>query len=307
MKNMYDFIGDIHGHADALVRLLEKLGYENTKGYYSHLTRKVIFVGDYIDRGPKIRETLAIVKGMADHDQALALLGNHEFNAILFHLEDQQGGHLRQHRIKNIMQHYETLQQFQNKQQEYDDYIAWFMTLPLFWETPDFRVVHACWDDSHIAYLSGILQHGKLTREAIVASCAGDTRLAQALDETLKGKELKMPDGLFFLDKDGNHRTEMRIKWWDNPAGLTFKKYCVEHLEEPLLDQEIHQDQHQDLSYYQHKEKPVFFGHYWLKGTPALYRHNVCCLDYSVAKGGDLVAYRWNGEQELHAENLVYV
>lgn len=26
---MYDFIGDIHGHANALVSLLEKLGYEN--------------------------------------------------------------------------------------------------------------------------------------------------------------------------------------------------------------------------------------------------------------------------------------
>ena len=31
---MNDFIGDIHGHADALVSLLEKLGYENTEGYY---------------------------------------------------------------------------------------------------------------------------------------------------------------------------------------------------------------------------------------------------------------------------------
>jgi hypothetical protein len=29
---MYDFIGDIHGHADALERLLRQLGYSPQKG-----------------------------------------------------------------------------------------------------------------------------------------------------------------------------------------------------------------------------------------------------------------------------------
>jgi hypothetical protein len=304
---MYDFIGDIHGHADALINLLEKLGYENQDGCYRHPTRKVVFVGDYIDRGPQIREALAIVKAMVDHDRAVALLGNHGYNAILFHLEDQQGGHLRRHNIKNILQHYETLRQFQHNQQEYDDYIAWFMTLPLFWETPDFRAVHACWDDNNIAYLKDMLHNGTLTREAVLASCVEGSRVTKAVDETLKGKEIKMPAGLSFSDKDGNKRKELRVRWWDNPVGLTYRKYSVEHLEGPLLDQEIPLDQHQDLNHYLHAEKPVFFGHYWLKGTPALYRHNVCCLDYSVAKRGHLVAYRWNGEKELHADNLLYV
>lgn len=267
----------------------------------------MIFVGDYIDRGPQIREALAIVKAMVDQDQAVALLGNHEYNAILFHLEDQQGGHLRPHSIKNIIQHYETLQQFQNRQQEYEDYIAWFMTLPLFIETPDFRAVHACWDDHNIAYLREALPDGTLTREAVLASCVEGSRMAKAVDETLKGKELKMPAGLSFLDKDRNSRINMRIKWWENPVGLTYKKYSVEDLEEPLLNQEISEDLHQDVSHYLPAEKPVFFGHYWLKGTPMLYRHNVCCLDYSVARGGHLLAYRWNGEKELHAGNLVYV
>jgi hypothetical protein len=31
------------------------------------------------------------------------------------------------------------------------------------------------------------------------------------------------------------------------------------------------------------------------------------CLDYSVAKGGELIAYRWNGEQELTPAGLVRV
>lgn len=54
---MTDFIGDIHGHADKLVALLQKLGYTKINGSYAHPERKVLFVGDYIDRGPKIKET----------------------------------------------------------------------------------------------------------------------------------------------------------------------------------------------------------------------------------------------------------
>jgi len=59
--------------------------------------------------------------------------------------------------------------------------------------------------------------------------------------------------------------------------------------------------------YYQRQEKNVFFGHYWLKGEPSLYKENICCLDYSVAKGGKLVAYRHGGANKLDKENLVYV
>ena len=78
---MIDLIGDIHGHADKLEELLLKLGYAKNNGAYSHPHRKVLFVGDYIDRGPKIRETLEIVKSMVDSENAIALMGNHEYNA----------------------------------------------------------------------------------------------------------------------------------------------------------------------------------------------------------------------------------
>jgi hypothetical protein len=78
---MYDLIGDIHGHAAELASLLELLGYERHRGYYSHPARKAVFVGDFIDRGPHIREVLALVRPMVDHGSALAVMRNHEFNA----------------------------------------------------------------------------------------------------------------------------------------------------------------------------------------------------------------------------------
>ena len=55
----FDVIGDIHGHADALRRLLTRLDYrEDASGVFRHPLRTVIFVGDYIDRGPQQRVTL---------------------------------------------------------------------------------------------------------------------------------------------------------------------------------------------------------------------------------------------------------
>ena len=115
---MIDIIGDIHGYADTLEALLQKMGYEKQKGTYTHPDRKVLFVGDYIDRGPQIKETLGIVRAMVDNEQAIALMGNHEYNALCFHFQETEGGHLRKHDIKNIIQHYETLKQFQNRQKE---------------------------------------------------------------------------------------------------------------------------------------------------------------------------------------------
>ena len=75
---MYDLIGDIHGHADELVQLLETLGYSNSDGAYRHPERQVIFLGDFIDRGPKIQQVLSIVRPMVQNQTALAVMGNHE-------------------------------------------------------------------------------------------------------------------------------------------------------------------------------------------------------------------------------------
>jgi hypothetical protein len=59
---------------------------------------------------------------------------------------------------------------------------------------------------------------------------------------------------------------------------------------------------------YPAEAKPVFLGHYWLTATrPALLAENVACLDFSVAKGGFLCAYRWDGERKLTDAHFVWV
>ena len=112
---MIDFIGDIHGHADKLEALLKKMGYQLKSGVYQHPERKVLFLGDYIDRGPAIKETLHIVRQMVENNQAIALMGNHEYNALCFNLKDPSGNFLRKHTAKNIDQYSATLNQFKNR------------------------------------------------------------------------------------------------------------------------------------------------------------------------------------------------
>ena len=61
---LFDIIGDVHGQAGKLERLFRVLGYQKIGGVYGLADRKAVFVGDLIDRGPAIGETLNIVKAM---------------------------------------------------------------------------------------------------------------------------------------------------------------------------------------------------------------------------------------------------
>ncbi|MBJ2173649.1 metallophosphoesterase [Aureibaculum sp. A20] len=306
---MIDLIGDIHGYADELKELLQKLGYSKQNNYYAHPNRKVLFVGDYIDRGPKIRETLEIVKQMVDNKSAIALMGNHEYNALCFHFLESEGGHLRKHSIKNITQHYETLKQFQNRQKEYEEYLEWFKSLPLFYETETFRAVHACWDSESINFLKTELKNNCLTDVLICQSIKKGTKLNEAIELILKGKEIRLPNGLCFFDKDGNKRGGIRIKWWEDPKEITYKEISVKPLS-VLPNIRIDLSTLNNAEYYLRNEKPVFFGHYWLEGKPSLYKNNICCLDYSIANkkiDGHLVAYSHDNEQKLEINKLTFV
>ena len=112
------------------------LEYNKIDGTYQHYDsdRKAVFVGDYIDRGPEIRETLSIVKSMVSNDSAYALLGNHEYNALCYNTskDGQTNSWLRRHSKKNEEQHIETIRQFKNHKKEWEEYLSWFMDLPLF-------------------------------------------------------------------------------------------------------------------------------------------------------------------------------
>ncbi|MEO1280604.1 MAG: polynucleotide kinase-phosphatase [Pseudomonadota bacterium] len=87
----FDIIGDIHGCAGELETLLEQLGYavshEGEPGHRSYTVtppedRRVVFVGDLVDRGPRSPDVLRLVKGMVEAGTALCVIGNHENKLI---------------------------------------------------------------------------------------------------------------------------------------------------------------------------------------------------------------------------------
>ncbi len=87
-RGPFDIIGDIHGCYDELVELLHKLGYEismqpDGSTIVKHLEgRKVIFVGDYVDRGPKVAQVLRLIMRMHETGTALCVPGNHDVKLV---------------------------------------------------------------------------------------------------------------------------------------------------------------------------------------------------------------------------------
>jgi protein phosphatase len=78
-RGPFDIIGDIHGCCDELVALLARLGYAERDGAWRHPEgRRVVFVGDLVDRGPRIVEVLRLAMGMVAAGSALCVASNHD-------------------------------------------------------------------------------------------------------------------------------------------------------------------------------------------------------------------------------------
>jgi hypothetical protein len=305
---MHDIIGDIHGHADELVELLERLGYREQQGTFRHPSRQVLFLGDFIDRGPRIRDVLTICRSMCEQGEAKAVMGNHEFNALAFATPhpDLHGEFLRPHSRKNLDQHQATLDQLSDH--ELTSALEWFRTLPMWRDLGTARIVHACWSDANIEYLALASDElGRMTPAFLHAATTEGNPVFESLECILKGPEHLLPDNLKLDDRAGHPRRNVRVRWFDGPPPQTFTDITFPRSGDTRL-----------LNYpppgcwaalgYSTNLPPVFFGHYWLTDdNPAPVAPNAACLDYSVARGGKLVAYRFDGEQTLSAKHFVSV
>lgn len=305
----YDIIGDIHGQAAELEQLLIALGYKlNDDAIYAHDDRKVIFLGDFIDRGTRQRNVLAIVRPMIDSGAALAVMGNHEFNAIAYYTKNPHtGAYLRDHSNKNRDQHEAFLKVYEEDAEAYESVINWFMTLPLWLDLDGLRVIHACWDSKLIDRVRAELDgQAIMNSDFLHKSCHQGNWEFEAVETLLKGKEIPLKKGFTFKDKDENIRHNIRVRWWDQNAS-TYQGVFMgpESARTHIPDDEIDGDH---LVEYSHNQPPVFLGHYWMEGEPAPLASNIACLDYSVANpGGKLVAYQWNGEQILTDDKFICV
>lgn len=307
----YDLIGDVHGCAHTLAHLLENLGYRLQGGVWRHSRRQVIFLGDIIDRGPRIREALHLVHDMVDHGQAYCIMGNHEFNALGWHTPappESGKSFVREHtpRYAMLLQH--TFEQFEHYPEEWQAFRDWFLELPLFLEAERFRVVHACWDNAVIERLRPRLDQGRMDRAFLCAAAFDGGFAAKALDRLLRGTDMPLPEGLTLTSAEGFTRSFFRTKFWEeNPQTYGDIVFQPDGLPEQAARLPLSQSQKSRLFLYGPDEPLLFVGHYWRSGTPGPIRDNLACLDYSAVKYGKLVAYRLDQETRLDPAKFVWV
>lgn len=312
----YDLIGDVHGCAHSLVRLLEQMGYKKRSGVYQHPSRQVIFLGDVVDRGPRIREALHIVRNMVETANALMILGNHEFNALTYSTPVMPGSneYLRPHTSSNTRQVAETLTQFANHSQEWQDFLRWFVSLPLFLEIQHphtkqcFRAVHACWDPDLIQQHCARYGDGRIDWAFVVESVQKNSLSAITKQRLTGGVDIPLPDGVKITSEDGYLRSAFRTKFWASQA-RTYGEllFQPDPLPEHIAKANITFEHRSQMVYYDSEQPPLFIGHYWMKGHPHPLTPNLACLDYSAVKFGKLVAYRMDGEAQLDPDKFVWV
>ena len=133
----FDIIGDVHGCFDELVELLGQLGYSvvsNEGGYSVSSThgRKLVFVGDLVDRGPGTVQVLRLVSGLVQSGQAFCVPGNHDMKLVRA---------LRGRDVKRTHGLAETMEQLSHEPESFSIEVAKFL---------DGLVSHLVFDDGKL-------------------------------------------------------------------------------------------------------------------------------------------------------------
>lgn len=243
-----DVIGDLHGQLGALRCLGRTLGYDIEKGWIHPEGRKMVFIGDLIDRGPSSFEVAQLVHELWARGDALCLMGNHEFNLVQW----------RRGRAAPKHSNAPTIADVERRPEAWAPLLDFFEALPLALETSELRLTHAVWHRSCIAALEPALGgphgshpphpewaapwirlHSPFAHGALRPGVPGEyfndetygAQKESALEVLLKGHEMDTPDP--FTDNDGKSRHRIRAEWWR--AG---------HPEIP-------------------RDRRIVFGHYW--------------------------------------------
>lgn len=302
----FDIIGDIHGHIIEMEMLLKRLGYHNQLGFWKHETRKAVFVGDFINRGPNSRKVIQTIRLMVDHGSGYAILGNHEINAITYFTKRSDGRPIRMPGNGNRKLLDNFAFEYRNKYEQLIEDIRWMRTLPLFLELDDIRIVHAYWNDSHIAKLKSLYEKGRLRKKYLKEVVKKDHPLYIPFTETTKGIELNLPKDLVIKDSNNIARTNFRVKWWTKPNGHTFESISYGN-KFSLPQYTIPNELISDYDIYPEDAPLVFIGHYCVAKGVMIPQSNICCVDACVANGGRLAAYRYSGEKRIDKNRFVFV
>ncbi|WP_370679039.1 metallophosphoesterase [Comamonas sp. GB3 AK4-5] len=135
-----DVVGDIHGELTALRELLRHLGYDRF-GVHPE-GRKLVFVGDFCDRGPDSPAVLEWVQNLVQAGHAYAILGNHEINLLREDPKDGSGWFFDVRYQSDQVKYAPFNRPTEGQRQRIVEFLS---TLPLGLEREDLRIIHAAW------------------------------------------------------------------------------------------------------------------------------------------------------------------
>lgn len=126
-------IGDIHGCYNELKELILTL---ETEGEYNKNTDKLIFLGDYIDRGDNSRLVIEYIRNLQkNNDNVIALMGNHE-DMLLDYIDNADN-------TWTWNGHTSTMDSYKGFDKQFRKDVQWIRSLPLYHEDEHFIYVHA--------------------------------------------------------------------------------------------------------------------------------------------------------------------
>ncbi len=245
---------------------------------------------------------------MVEADQAYALMGNHEYNAIGFHMKHPETGRpLRPHSDRNVHRHKAFLNEAAQSPDNAQAALDWFESLPIALEISHGYFVHACWEHDLIKDCQSLLGSQMVMDKSFLLNSFDKGAHEYGIIETLlKGPEIDLSHyGAVRYDSDGDINNDVRIAWWPTLSkdlkDVVLRTWGDIHFSDAIIGDEVR------LNTSIPSDKVCFFGHYWMDGDISLQAPNMACIDYSIAKGGKLVCYRWDGETQLDLSKFVSV
>lgn len=247
-----DVIGDVHGESGTLCKLLDRLGYDGNGRHPEG--RRLIFVGDLIDRGPDSPGVVRLVRHLISQGNAQCILGNHEINILRG--ERKHGNHWF-YGEPEVIRKDKAAVSFQVLadtafQKEVQDF---FGTLPLVLVREDLAVVHACWDAAAVEKLRAF--EGSVTeafdtfarevQDTIKKDSITDQDEVDLLEQNMNpvkvlssGKEARAAEPFF---AGGKMRNLERAKWWEDHKPDDDRLIIIGHYWRRFMDEvfpEVH-------------------------------------------------------------------
>lgn len=187
-------VGDLHGHLSLLRQLLTELGFTDPNGHWTGGARRLIQVGDLIDRGPAPLDTLDFImnlqaEALAAGGELICLLGNHELMALRAGAGDHEariswayngaGANLSQWAARTGARVDESTlpypEEFFAEFAPTGRYGQWLRTFPLACRAGEYAVVHAGWtpdDPAGVAEANGLLRDAPVDSAGFLAALA---------------------------------------------------------------------------------------------------------------------------------------